>query len=181
MLQLLVVTEGVTPFLYACWDDCMDYFILWNGRWYDEWYDEAWNNALLCITEPMGCFKSFLVDPEAEANLLSKRTWICRASPAEELQANFELNCTFWWQSTCSGSVSEEMVFLPHPLSGRRGNRKFPYRKGEWPSAPSTALPLWGQYVGQLCPPAPAAVQQWEWALLSALSHTGLADSTCNQ
>lgn len=159
----------------------MDYFILWNGRWYDEWYDEAWNNALLCITEPMGCFKSFLVDPEAEANLLSKRTWICRASPAEELQANFELNCTFWWQSTCSGSVSEEMVFLPHPLSGRRGNRKFPYRKGEWPSAPSTALPLWGQYVGRLCPPAPAAVQQWEWALLSALSHTGLADSTCNQ
>lgn len=58
---------------------------------------------------------------------------------------------------------------------------KFPYRKGEWSSAPSTALPLWGQYVGRLCPPAPAAVQQWEWALLSALSHTGLADSTCNQ
>lgn len=59
MLQLLVVTEGVTPFLYACWDDCMDYFILWNGRWYDKWYDEAWNNALLCILSPWAASKAF--------------------------------------------------------------------------------------------------------------------------
>lgn len=95
-----MVTEGVTPFFYACWDVCMHYFTLKKGRW----YDEARNNALLCITKSIGQFKSLLIQ-EAEANLLSKRTWNCRVPPTEELQANFELNCTFRWQSTCSGST----------------------------------------------------------------------------
>lgn len=79
-------------------------------------------------SKSIGPFKSLLIQEE---NLLSKRTWICTASPKEELQAHFELNCTFRWQSTCSGStLTEEMVFLPHPWSGRRGKSKFPYRKG---------------------------------------------------
>lgn len=152
MLQLLVVREGLIPFLFSCWHVCMDYFILCNGRYHsvlEIWV--IWPGLKSCSFMHNWAHKPLqkLIHPWWTQN----RKQICSARehefpdplPQRNCRANAELNCTFRWQSSCSGSTLwEETVSLPHTSMGRGGNTKFPSRKGEWPHAPSTALPLWG-------------------------------------
>lgn len=106
MLQLLVVREGLMAFLCSWWHVCMDCFILCSGRYHTVW--ETW------VTWSGLKFCSFMHNwVHKPLQKLSRPWWIqnwkqiCSAGkhespepfPQRNCRANFELNCTFRWQT----------------------------------------------------------------------------------